>query len=108
MRGFAFEFAVDDDELVLVTIGKQPANEPGNFTFEPGETNETVWNGSKVPPVDGTPLSDINPPLFELLVLMYAYATGGIVFAAVCMIFNFTFRKKKLILYTCQYSKLAL
>jgi hypothetical protein len=83
-------------ELSLVTIGKQRTGtvlSSGSFQYEPGETDERVWTRPEVP-MDGTPLVKTTPPLLPLLVLTYTYATAGIVFAVVCMVFNIVFRKK--------------
>ena len=83
-----------NSRLVLVTVGTLPASEPGNFTYAPRESDATVWGVAGVP-MDGTPQFVTNPPLLPLVVLMYTYATAGIVFALVCMVFNIVFRKKK-------------
>ncbi len=85
-------------KLKLFTVGKQPISEEGKFTYAPEESDGTVWEHHRgVPPPDGSPLSTINPPLLSIAVLVYIYATAGIVFAVVCLVFNIVFRKKKLV-----------
>lgn len=83
-------------ELKLVTIGKQPTSEGGNFSYLFPESHLTVWHRTGVPQ-DGTPISITHSPLLSLMVLMYTYATGGILFAIICLIFNIVFRKKTLV-----------
>lgn len=90
-----FLFLSVHGQLELVTIGRQPASDStGSFQYEPREDDATVWTSMGVP-MDGAPLSVTSTPLLPLLVLTYTYATGGIVFAVVCMIFNIVFRNKQ-------------
>ena len=63
------------------------------FVYIENESDGTVWPQG-VPP-DGTPLEMINYLPVGLLVVLYLLAIGAIVFAVVCMLFNFIFRKKK-------------
>ena len=86
----------DNGYLKLVPIGKQPVRESGDFTYLSGEDNNTVWQYNTVPK-DGTPRNETNPPLISLLVLTYTYASGGIIFAFVCLVFNIVFRNKRCI-----------
>ena len=46
-------------------------------------------------PPDGTPLEMTTHLPVGLLIALYVIAVGAIIFAMVCMIFNFVFRGKK-------------
>ena len=96
-------FVSDKGKLKLVHVAQQPVRERSSFTYISGECNATIWtttgtdncNTSVSPPSDGTPLSHTNTPLLSLMVLTYMYATAGIIFALVCLVFNVIFRNKK-------------
>ena len=70
--------------------------EESNFTYAADEDDLSTWLGE--PPWDGTPEVRINTPLFPLMVVVYVFASSGIVFALVCMVFNIVFRNRKLVL----------
>lgn len=65
---------------------------PSDITFLTNESVSTLWPGGV--PSDGTPTSQENYPLLPLMTVCYTFATAGICFAAVCLIFNIIFRKK--------------
>ena len=93
-------------KLKLHPIGDhQPTNKMGDFMYLPGESDNTVWgHRGGVPPADGSPVPIVNPLLLPTTVLVYIYATAGIVFALVCLGFNIIFRKRKLVevdMYVC-------
>ena len=46
-------------------------------------------------PHDGTPIVIEKYPLLPLMVILYTFATAGIVFTAACLMFSFVFRHKK-------------
>ena len=46
-------------------------------------------------PLDGTPIPQINSFHLALVGIYYSLAVLGIVFSTVCLVFNFTQRKKK-------------
>lgn len=92
----------DNGRLKLFPIGQLPVQQrgesSGDFPYLSGESNVTVWkNSNGTVPLDGTPRNETNPPLISLLVLTYTYASGGIVFAFVCLVFNIVFRNKRCI-----------
>ena len=64
-----------------------------NFSFLGGESNTSLWPGGV--PRDGSPIVLENFPLLSLTILCYIYATAGIVFAIICLIFNVIFRNEK-------------
>ncbi len=48
-------------------------------------------------PYDGVPIEEIETVAMSLTVIYCLLATAGIVFAIVCLVFNFVFRKRKLV-----------
>ena len=46
-------------------------------------------------PLDGTPVARTNTFYLALVITYYSFAALGIVFSTVCLVFNFTQRKKK-------------
>lgn len=64
----------------------------GDIKFLMNESAATLWPGGI--PHDGSPRTLENYPLLPLMTVCYTYATAGICFAVVCLIFNITFRKK--------------
>lgn len=78
------------------------------------ESNETVWLGNNIClfiiiiiilyphlinagyiPGDGTPINVVLPVKIPLLIVYYALATIGIIFAFICLLFNLVFRNRK-------------
>ncbi len=55
-----------------------------NYSFPSGLT-----------PYDGTPLKKIHHHPIQLITVYYILATAGLVFVAVCFLFNVIFRKKR-------------
>ena len=64
-----------------------------NFSFLDGESNTSLW--SRGVPLDGSPIPMVNFPRLSLTIICYIYATAGIVFAIICLVFNLVFRKEK-------------
>ena len=64
-----------------------------NFTFLDGENNTSLWSGRV--PRDESTITVENFPLLSLTIICYIYAAAGIVFATICLVFNFVFRKRK-------------
>lgn len=63
----------------------------GGVKFLMNESAATLWPGGV--PRDGAPRTLENYPLLPLMTICYTYATAGICFAVVCLIFNIAFRK---------------
>ena len=63
-----------------------------NFSFLDGESNTSLW--PRVPR-DGSTIVVENFPRLSLTIICYIYATAGIVFAIICLVFNLVFRKEK-------------
>ena len=63
------------------------------FTFLDGENNTSLWPGGV--PRDGSTITVENFPRLSLTIICYIYATAGIVFATICLVFNLVFRKEK-------------
>ena len=63
------------------------------FVYSENESDVTVWPEG-IPP-DGTPLKMTTHLPVGLLIALYVIAVGAIIFAVVCMIFNFVFRGEK-------------
>ena len=64
-----------------------------NFSFLDSESNTSLWPSGV--PSDGSPIVVENFPLLPLTIICYIYATAGIVFAIICLIFNVIFRNAK-------------
>ena len=77
------------EEVAL--IGDLEGNQ--TFTFLDGENNTTLWSGRI--PRDGSTITVENFTRLSLTIICYIYAFAGIVFAIICLVFNFVFRKKK-------------
>lgn len=87
-----------DGQLKMVTIGQvqvRGGNER-DFAYITGEDNHSTWHGD--PPWDGSPEVRVKTPLLPLMVVAYALASSGILFALVCLLFNIIFRKRRLVL----------
>jgi len=80
-------------EKVALILGTGDGNL--NFSFLGSERNTSLWPGGV--PWDGSPIVVENFPLLPLTIVCYIYATAGIVFAIVCLIFNIIFRNAKYI-----------
>ena len=65
---------------------------PSDIKFLGNESAATLWPGGI--PSDGAPRKQENFPFLPLMTVCYTYATAGICFAVVCLVFNITFRKK--------------
>ena len=63
-----------------------------NFSFLDGESNTSLW--PRVPR-DGSTIVVENFPRLSLTIICYIYATAGIVFAILCLVFNLVFRNRK-------------
>ena len=63
------------------------------FTYLDGESEGLVWPTGV--PSDGTPIEVPHYPFLSLMVLVYLFAAVGLVFTAVCLIFNVFFRNRK-------------
>ena len=64
-----------------------------NFSFLDGESNTSLWPGGV--PRDGSTIVVENFPRLSLTIICYIYATAGIVFAILCLVFNLVFRNRK-------------
>ena len=51
-------------------------------------------------PYDGIPTKDISTVSVALVAVIYVCAAAGVIFAVVCLVFNFIFRKKKYVSYS--------
>jgi len=80
-------------ENVAVILGTE--EDKLNFSFVGHETNTSLWLGGV--PSDGSPIVVKNFPLLPLTIICYIYATVGIVFAIICLVFNIIFRNAKYI-----------
>lgn len=93
---FFFNVVAVNGELELVTVGQAHTDQSQGFTYSPGEDNNTIWEETGgIVPQDGTPKTVVNVPLLPLMVLLYIYATAGIIFAIACLIINIIFREKR-------------
>ena len=63
----------------------------GDIKYLMNESAATLWPGGV--PHDGAPRMLENYPLLPLMTVCYTYATAGIFFAVVCLMFNIAFRK---------------
>ena len=63
-----------------------------NFSFLDGESNTSLWPRL---PRDGSIIMVENFRRLSLTIICYIYATAGIIFAIICLVFNFVFRKEK-------------
>ena len=64
-----------------------------NFSFLDGESNTSLW--PRGVPLDGSIIVVENFPRLSLTIICYIYATAGIVFAILCLVFNLVFRNRK-------------
>lgn len=78
----------------MIPVGTVSLLEPaGKFMFLVNESTFTLWpNGL---PHDGTPRETKNYSLLPIVIICYTYATAGICFALICLIFNIVFRNQK-------------
>ena len=51
------------------------------------------------PPPDGSPIEDKTVVVTALVAITYTWASLGIVFSIVCLIFSIVFRKRKYVLF---------
>ena len=76
----------------------RPQSGDSSLAFLPGEGILSLWPSLEgAPPLDGTPLTQLNYQHVPLLAVCYTLATAGIVFALVCLCFNIVFRKRKFV-----------
>ena len=88
----------------MFKIGYVPVNTPDDnlyFYLDTGIDTEDIWQGDV--PADGTPVTVLKYPLLPLMVTCYAFATAGILFAVVCLVFNIAFRNRR---YVCRFLKI--
>ena len=63
------------------------------FTYAQNESEASVWPDGV--PSDGSPLEERKHPLLVLVIISYVLSGTVILYAAMCLIFNICFRKKK-------------
>ncbi|CAI8045251.1 Gamma-aminobutyric acid type B receptor subunit 2 [Geodia barretti] len=66
-----------------------------HLVYDPGESDQTLY--SEGYPPDGTPVAITNTYHTVLVVFYYFLAVVGITLSIVCLVFNFAYRKKKVI-----------
>lgn len=85
------------ESVTVATVTKVPSGDKGGdilqFTYTPNESEVSVWP-SGVPP-DGSPVKELKHPLLILIITCYVLSGVVMLWAVVCIMFNFYFRKKK-------------
>lgn len=90
-----FSFPDKNNQLLeMKPVGAVFLLEPaGKVLFLANESTVTLWSNGL--PHDVTPREIKNYSLLQVVIICYTYATAGICFALVCLIFNIVFRKRK-------------
>ena len=81
----------------LTSTDQQTPTSSAEFTYLTGEDDSSVWPAGV--PSDGAPIEVQHYPFLALMILVYIFVLAGLVFTAICLIFNIFFRNHKYILY---------
>uniref|UniRef100_A0A1X7UIU2 G-protein coupled receptors family 3 profile domain-containing protein n=1 Tax=Amphimedon queenslandica TaxID=400682 RepID=A0A1X7UIU2_AMPQE len=89
------QYRLSNSRLTKVHFGSvYVEGQRSSFVFSSGESNSTLWKDG-IPPYDGIPERGLDQNSIALIVIYDILAGFGIIFAAVCFIFNVVFRNKK-------------
>jgi gamma-aminobutyric acid type B receptor len=90
-----FSFLIPVGELDTVRFGYLDGDSNFSLMYDPGESDQTLY--SEGYPPDGTPVAITHTYHTALVVIYYFLAVVGIDLSVVCLVFNFAYRKKKVI-----------
>jgi gamma-aminobutyric acid type B receptor len=90
-----YRFALNNDEFILIGNIVQLSSNDSRFVFINGQSNDTVW--PIITPFDGTLQVQIETIFLPLSICIYIPGVAAIIFAIICALVNFIFRKRKVI-----------